>query len=150
MQNLESVAHKMAVLWVLMYFLYFCNLFGLYTNFHAKSGVCSSKNGWVIALGTKEDTYSSIIIYLQVIIQSKLFCSKFASLDNNFKIVVETVSPQLQNWFCKICPPQTKRKNVVSPPHYEWSLSLPPSFNPNGLSPPKIWAPHFLIWKLKF
>ena len=22
-----------------------------------KSGVCSSKNGWVIALGTKEDTY---------------------------------------------------------------------------------------------
>ena len=26
-------------------------------NFHAKSGVCSSKNGLVIALGTKEDTY---------------------------------------------------------------------------------------------
>ena len=55
----------------------------VHTNFHAKSGVCSSKNGWVIALGTKEDTYSSIIIYLQVIIQSKLFCSQFASLDNN-------------------------------------------------------------------
>ena len=27
----------------------------VHTNFHAKSGVCSSKNGRVIALGTKED-----------------------------------------------------------------------------------------------
>ena len=28
-------------------------------NFHAISGVCSSKNGQVIALGTEEDTYTT-------------------------------------------------------------------------------------------
>ena len=28
-------------------------------NFHAKSGVCSSKNGRVFALGMKEDTYTT-------------------------------------------------------------------------------------------
>ena len=35
-----------------LYFLYFCTLsFGwtVHMNFHAKSGVCSSKNGWVIS-----------------------------------------------------------------------------------------------------
>ena len=31
----------------------------VHTNFHAKSGVCSSKNGWVIALGTKENISGS-------------------------------------------------------------------------------------------
>ena len=31
----------------------------VHTNFHAKSGVCSSKNGRVIALGTKEDIWGS-------------------------------------------------------------------------------------------
>ena len=36
-------------------------------NFHAKSGGCSSKNGQVIALGTKEDTSStSSYIYLSI------------------------------------------------------------------------------------
>ena len=32
----------------------------VHTNFHAKSGVCSSKNEWVMALGTKEDGQSDI------------------------------------------------------------------------------------------
>ena len=39
MQNLESVAQKMAELWVLLYFVK-----TVYTNFHAKSGLCSSRN----------------------------------------------------------------------------------------------------------
>ena len=69
MQNLESVALKMTELWVLLYlctFLYFFVLlwfiWTIHTNFHAKSGVCSSKNGWVIVPGTKEDG-RPIIIY---------------------------------------------------------------------------------------
>ena len=43
----------------------------VHTNFHAKSGVCCSKNERVMALGTKEDKHLSII-YIQAIIQSKL------------------------------------------------------------------------------
>ena len=43
-----------------------------YTNFHAKSGVCSSKNGWVIALGTKEDTYILLYIITRALAVSKL------------------------------------------------------------------------------
>ena len=31
-------------------------------NFYAKSGVYSSKNGWVIALGTKEDTSYIVVV----------------------------------------------------------------------------------------
>ena len=60
---------------VLLYFyILFCTFctfvfWTIHMNFHAKSGVCSSKNGWVIALGTKEDTY--VLLCLQVIIQSK-------------------------------------------------------------------------------
>ena len=46
----------------------------VHTNFHAKSGVCCSKNERVMALGTKEDKHLSII-YIQVIIQSKLHFS---------------------------------------------------------------------------
>ena len=38
-----------------MYFAYFVGT--VHINFQAKSGDCSSKNGRVIALGTKEDTY---------------------------------------------------------------------------------------------
>ena len=42
-------------------------------NFHAKSGVCSSKNERVMALGTKEDGHTLLsILYIQAIIQSKL------------------------------------------------------------------------------
>ena len=58
-------------------------------NFHAKSGVCSSRNGWVIVLGMKEEISGGRrgggggAHFLQVIIQSKLFCSKFESLDND-------------------------------------------------------------------
>ena len=70
MQNLESVALKMTELWVLLYLCIFCTFFTfllfkfiwtIHTNFHAKSGVSSSKNGWVIALGTKENTIVYII-----------------------------------------------------------------------------------------
>ena len=42
----------------------------VHTNFHAKSRVCSSKNGRVIALGTKEDT---IIISMDYTVQTFLF-----------------------------------------------------------------------------
>ena len=38
----------------------------VHTNFHAKSGVCGSKNGQVIALGTKEESEDSSIIYLYI------------------------------------------------------------------------------------
>ena len=34
----------------------------VHTKFHAKSGVCSSKNGWVIALGTKEDGHLLLLL----------------------------------------------------------------------------------------
>ena len=69
MQNLESVAQKMAELWPFPWFsqvweknLTFCREIVIYTNFcygslqavhrnfHAKSGVFSSKNGRVIAI----------------------------------------------------------------------------------------------------
>ena len=71
MQNLEYVALKMTELWVLLYlctFLYF--IWTIHTNFHAKSGVCSSKNGWVIALGKKEDTYYIVVYSILYYIKS--------------------------------------------------------------------------------
>jgi hypothetical protein len=49
MQNLESVAQEKAELWVLLYYfvlLYFVRT--VHTNFHAKSGLCSSRNEWVM------------------------------------------------------------------------------------------------------
>ena len=97
MQSLESVALKMTELWVLLYLCTFFVLFVLlyfiwtiHTNFFVKFGVCRSKNGWVIALGTKEDILGhggwggrgGGAHFLQLIIQSQLVCSKFASLDN--------------------------------------------------------------------
>ena len=50
MQNLESVAQKMAELWVLMYFLYFftfviCSEY----PYELPCKICSSKNGWVMS-----------------------------------------------------------------------------------------------------
>ena len=55
----------------------------VHMNFHAKSGVCSSKNERVMALGTKEDGHSTLsIVYIQAIIQSKLGVREFVSLDN--------------------------------------------------------------------
>ena len=53
-------------IFILLYFLYFWTFsFGwtVHMNFHAKSVVCSSKNGWVIAVGTKEDTYI-VVVYI--------------------------------------------------------------------------------------
>ena len=38
----------------------------VYKNLHAKSGVSSLKNGWVIALGTKEDTSYIYILYISI------------------------------------------------------------------------------------
>ena len=58
------------------------SLQAVHTNFHAKSGVCSSKNERVMALGTKEDGHSTTYIYIQAIIQSKLGVCEFARLDN--------------------------------------------------------------------
>ena len=46
----------------------------VHTNFHTKSGVGSSKNERVMTLGKKEDKHLTII-YIQVIIQSKLHFS---------------------------------------------------------------------------
>ena len=80
---------------VLLYFyILFCTFctfvfWTIHMNFHAKSGVCSSKNDWVIALGTKEDTY--VLVCLQVIIQSKPHFFIVQSLDNNCKIRVRSV-----------------------------------------------------------
>ena len=81
-----------------MSFAQFCNLAAilffkilskfvqtLHTNFYSKSGVCSSKNEQVMALGTKEDGHLSII-YIQAIIQSKLHFSYSQSLDKRAKI----------------------------------------------------------------
>ena len=56
-------------------------------NFHAKSQVSSSKNGRVMAVGTKEDIYQvylnlSILLCLQVILQSNSFLAKLAELAN--------------------------------------------------------------------
>ena len=46
----------------------------VHMNFYEKSGVCSSKNERVMALGTKEDGHTTLlsILYIQGIIQSKL------------------------------------------------------------------------------
>jgi len=94
-QNLESVAQKMTELWVLMYFLrtflhflYFCILDYPY-ELPCKIWICSSKNDWVITLGTKEDTY--VLLCLQVIIQSKPHFFIVQSLDNNCKIRVRSM-----------------------------------------------------------
>ena len=46
MQNLESVAQKMAELWVLLYFLYFCNLF---VNGCGRSRSTSKRNFGLVA-----------------------------------------------------------------------------------------------------
>ena len=99
MQNLDSVAQEMSELclifqygghfvfqnfvkkWVsyaqFCYFV-FQNFVKICSDcpydFHAQSGVCSSKNERVMALGTKEDKHLSII-YIQVIIRSKLHFS---------------------------------------------------------------------------
>ena len=60
-------------------------------NFHAKSGVCSSKNERVMALGTKEDGHTAPTSYIQGIIQSKLLvCSSkvwtiFIRTDKQYK-----------------------------------------------------------------
>ena len=65
-------------------------------NFHAKSGACGSKNGWVIALGMKEDI-SGVggggrgAQFLQLIIQSKLCCSKFKVWTIKFEKIWTTV-----------------------------------------------------------
>ena len=42
------------------------SLQAVHTNFHAKSGVCSSKNERVIALGTKEDGHTLLSIFKQL------------------------------------------------------------------------------------
>ena len=70
MRNLDSVAQERNEFYSILqfggHFVFFGGHFvsqknfnffwTIHTNFHAKSGVHSSKNGWVIALGTKEDT----------------------------------------------------------------------------------------------
>ena len=66
------------------------SLRAVHTNFHAKSGVCSSKNGRVIALGTKEDT----IICLSVII----------SIDYIF----QTFYPRPSGYICHSVPPSLR------------------------------------------
>ena len=61
-----------------------------------KSRVCTSKNGWVIALGMKKDnsSYTSyLFLCLQVIIQSKLHLFKVRSLDNSLKMKKNTKRP---------------------------------------------------------
>ena len=67
----------------------------VHTNFHAKSGVCSSKNGRVIALVTKEDILGAGAAgggggthSLQLIIQSKLHFSSFSRSLDNSKIII--------------------------------------------------------------
>ena len=72
MQNLESVAQKITESWLLLYlrtffgtFLLFLVVWSIHTNFHAKSGVWRGGGAH----------------FLKLIIQSKLFCSKFASSD---------------------------------------------------------------------
>ena len=65
----------------------------VHTNFHAKSGVCSSKNGRVIALGTKEDIWGKWAgagggggaHSLQLIIQSKLVLFEVRKFGQLFK-----------------------------------------------------------------
>ena len=60
----------------------------VHTNFHAKSGICNSKNGRVIALGTKEDAILYAICYIYTIyyIHSWLYSPNFESLDNSYYI----------------------------------------------------------------
>ena len=57
----------------------------VHMNVHAKSGVCSSKNERVMALGTKEDGHSLSIysLYSSDYTVQTYFCEKFESLDNN-------------------------------------------------------------------
>ena len=106
MLNLESVVQKTAelpfdaheplpLLTPLIFFL-LSFVQTVHTNFGAKSGVCSSKNEWVIALGTKEERcvhhLSHYSIYIQAIIQSKLRCSKF-------KVWTKSTTPaEQQSW----------------------------------------------------
>ena len=46
-------------------------------DFHAKYQVPSSRNGWAIAVGTKEDTLFSIHIYLSYTVQTNFACTEF-------------------------------------------------------------------------
>ena len=101
MQNLDSVAQEISELcsilrlgghffWAAILFFKILSKFvqTVLTNLHSKSGVCSSKNEQVMALGTKEDGHLSII-YIQAIIQSKLHFSYSQSLDKRAKTQIK-------------------------------------------------------------
>ena len=55
----------------------------VHMNFHAKSGVCSSKNERVMALGTKEDGHSTTYIYSSLY-SSDYTVQTFSSLVRKF------------------------------------------------------------------
>ena len=76
----------------------------VHTNFHAKSGGCSSKNGWVFALGTKENTY--ILLY------SSSSSSSISSVDNT----VQTFSSLVRKFGQKRFPSLTDKNLVVRNP----------------------------------
>ena len=80
MSDISDISGIFGIFWYFLVFLVFVRT--IHTNFHAKSGVCSSKNERVMALGTKEDGHLYIILYSQAIIQSKLGVREFARLDN--------------------------------------------------------------------
>ena len=65
MSDISDISGIFSIFWYFLAFLVFLVFLvffrTIHTNFHAKSGVCSSKNERVMALGTKEDGLS---IYL--------------------------------------------------------------------------------------
>ena len=99
----------------------------LHTNFYSKSGVCSSKNEQVMALGTKEDGHLSII-YIQAIIQSKLHFSYSQSLDKRAKtqikwIFVPAIShPGSKDQISDITNNDSEKMKKVYPPCHFFSI----------------------------
>ena len=59
-------------------------------NFHAKFKACGSKNGWVISLEMKENTWYNYF-YIKLIIQSKFILLIVQSLDNTISTTDYTV-----------------------------------------------------------